>query len=122
MDGDVAEELGTMSYDMFRCCPACATLWPMAETIRSELRESSRDRVPAVGRGEAIIYTRYGKEKSVAMHPADFHRLVDLDRDLAEIVHGGVEMSDLAAEAHLDESTPGAAIEDPAEIESILGL
>ncbi len=78
--------------------------------------------MPSVGPGEAIIYTRYGREKSVAMNPEDFHRLAGLDRDIAEIADGQIEMSDLALEAHLDESTPGAAIEDPAEIEAILGL
>jgi hypothetical protein len=92
-------------------------------TIKSERRESSRDRVPAVAPGEAIVYTRYDKEKSVVVNPEDFHRLASLDRDLTEVTSGRrIEMSDLALEAHLMESTPGTAVEDPAQIEAILGL
>jgi hypothetical protein len=91
-------------------------------TIKSERRKSSSNRVPTVAPGEAIIYTRYDREKSVVMNPEDFHRLADLDRDLAVLVSGRIRMSDLALEAHLHESTPGTAIEDPAEIEAILGL
>lgn len=94
----------------------------MARRIESERRKSSSDRVPAVVPGTAIIYTRYDAEKAVVMNPVDFHRLADLDRDLAEVVASRIEMSELAVEAHLDESTPGTAIEDPAEIEAILGL
>jgi hypothetical protein len=94
----------------------------VTNTIKSERRESSKDRVPAVAPGEAIVYTRYAQEKSVVLHPEDFHRLEALDRDLAEIVAGRIEMSDLALEAHRSESTPGTAIEDPAQIAAILGL
>lgn len=56
------------------------------------------------------------------INPEDFHRLATLDGDLAELAVERVEMSDLALEAHRLESTPGSPIEDPVEIEALLGL
>lgn len=94
----------------------------MAGTIDSERRDSSTARVPSVPRGKAIVYTRYDEEKSVVMNPDDFHRLASLDEDLADVAFDRVEMSELALEAHRLEDTPGTPIEDPAEIESLLGL
>ena len=69
------------------------------------------------------MYTRYDDEKTVAMNPNDFHRFAQLDEDLTEIAAAQrLPLSDLALEALQAEATPGAAIEDPAEIEVILGL
>jgi hypothetical protein len=76
----------------------------------------------AVAPGEAIVYTRYDREKSVVFNPQDFHRFVEPDSDLSEIVAARIEMSDLSLQAHRLESTPEGAIEDAAEIEAILGL
>jgi len=93
----------------------------MAFNIRK--RPASTDRVPALERGEAIVYTRYDKEKTVAMNPDDFHRFAQLDEDLSEIgATQRLPLSDLALEALQAEAAPGHAIEDPAEIEAILGL
>ena len=56
------------------------------------------------------------------VHLEDFHRLEALDRDLAELVSERTPMSDLALAAHLFESTPSTAIEDPAQIAAVLAL
>jgi hypothetical protein len=91
--------------------------------FRITRRPASKDRVPALDRGEAIIYTRYDSEKTVAMNPDDFHRFAALDEDLTEIAAAQrIPLSDFALEALRAEATPGEAIEDPAEIEAILGL
>jgi hypothetical protein len=91
--------------------------------FRITRRPASKDRVPALESGEAIIYTRYDDEKTVAMNPDDFHRFAELDADLTEIAADQrLPLSDLALEAVRAEATAGEAIEDPAEIEAILGL
>jgi hypothetical protein len=94
----------------------------MAARIESERREASTARVPSVPPGKAIVYTRYEEEKTVVMNPDDFHRLTALDQALADIAADPPEMSELALKAHELEDTPGAAIEDPAEIKAHLGL
>jgi hypothetical protein len=94
----------------------------MAERIRSERRQASKDRVPSVPPGQAIVYTRYEAEKSVVMNPDDFRRLATLDGDLAELASNRIPISDLTLEALQLEAAPGRPIEEPAEIEAILGL
>ena len=94
----------------------------MARPIASEQRDASTARVPAVPRGSAIVYARYGEEKTVVMNPDDFHRLVALDESLAEIASEAPVMSDLVLEAHALEDTPGSPVEDPAAIKALLGL
>lgn len=92
-------------------------------TIRSQRREASTARVPAVTPGTAIVFTRYEEEKAVVLHPADFQRLVELDEALADISVGGQpEVSELVRKAHQLEDEPGAPIEDAAKIEALLGL
>jgi hypothetical protein len=94
----------------------------MAGTIESERREASTARVPSVPPGKAIVYTRYEQEKTVVMNPDDFHRLAAIDQALADITADAPAMSELALKAHEVEDTPGASIEDPAEIKAHLGL
>ena len=105
-----------MSYDM------AATLCSMGTAFETERRDSSTARVPTVPPGKAIVYTRYDEEKSVVLNPEDFHRLVELDEALTEIVKDRLVLSDLARRAHQLEDTPGSAIEDPTEIKTLLGL
>lgn len=90
----------------------------MALRIRRE--RASAQRVPAVARGTAIVYTRYGEEKSVVMNPDDFHELAGLEDDLAAVAAAGLPLSDLALGALRAEAVPGPAVEDPASIEAIL--
>ncbi len=94
----------------------------MAHTIEQETRDSSTARVPSVAPGKAIVFTRYEKEKSVVLHPDDYHRLASLDEELAAIAFPGIAMSDLALEAHRIEDTPGTPIEDATQIRALLGL
>ncbi len=94
----------------------------MAEIIENEVRDSSTARVPSVSPGHAIVFTRYDEEKSVVLHPDDYHRLAALDEELAAIALRPLEMSELTLEAHRLEDTPGTAIEDAAQIKALLGL
>jgi hypothetical protein len=90
--------------------------------LDTERRDSSTARVPAASPGRAIVFTRYDEEKSVVLHPDDFHRLASLDETLAEIALPGIPMSELALEAHRLEDTPGTPVEDAAQIRALLGL
>ena len=87
-----------------------------------EQRESAGARVPSVPAGTAIVYTRYGEEKSVVLNPQDFHRLSALDHDLEELAFDRPTLSELALKAHALEDTPGSPIEDPDVIKALLGL
>jgi len=91
--------------------------------FRVRTKQSSKDRVPVVEPGEAIIYERYGEEKTVAVNPNDFHRLAQLEVELDEIsASDHISLDDLALEGLLDEARPKQPIEDAAQIEAILGL
>jgi hypothetical protein len=94
----------------------------MAHRIESEVRDSSTARVPSVSPGRAIVFTRYDEEKSVVLHPEDYHRLAALDEELAAIALRPIGMSELVLEAHRLEDTPGTPIEDAAQIKALLGL
>jgi hypothetical protein len=94
----------------------------MSQSIETESRDSSTARVPAVMPGHAIVFTRYEEEKSVVLHPDDYHRLASLDEELAAIALPGIEMSALALQAHQLEDTPGAPVEDGDTIRALLGL
>ena len=94
----------------------------MTGPIVSEQRDASTARVPAVPRGTAIVFARYGEEKSVVMHPDDFHRLVGLEDSLAAVAGEAPDLSELALRAHALEDTPESPVEDPAAIRALLGL
>lgn len=86
-------------------------------------RRASSDRVPVVEEGEAIVYTRYADEKTVAVNPADFHRLARLEDDLDGLgISDHIPLDDVALEGLLEEARPKRPIEDAARIEAILGL
>jgi hypothetical protein len=91
--------------------------------FKVQTKQSSKDRVPAVEPGAAIVYERYGEEKTVAVNPTDFHRLAQLEAELDEIsASDHIPLDDLALEGLLDEARPKQPIEDAARIEAILGL
>lgn len=57
------------------------------------------------------------------MNPTDFHRLARLEAELDELHVGDqIPLDDLALEGLLEEARPKQPIEDPAQIEAILGL
>lgn len=116
--------MGTMGVvrDLRFPSDTSATVIVMSRSLRSELRDSSTARVPAVAPGHAIVFTRYEEEKTVVIHPDDYHRLASLDEQLATIALPGIEMSDLALKAHQLEDTPGTPVEDGAQIRALLGL
>lgn len=89
-----------------------------------QTKQSSKDRVPVVEPGEAIIYERYGEEKTVAVNPDDFHRLAQLDSELDEIAASDhIPLDDFALEGLLEEARPHKQpIENAAQIKALLGL
>jgi hypothetical protein len=90
--------------------------------VKSERRDSSKGRVPAVSPGTAIVFTRYDSEKAVVLHPEDYRRLAALDDALDAVAFDAPDVSALARKAHALEDTPGTSIEDPARIKKLLGL
>ena len=90
--------------------------------VKSERRDSSKGRVPAVSPGTAIVFTRYDNEKAVVLHPQDYRRLASLDEALDAVAFDKPGVSDLVRTAHALEDTPGTPIEDPARIKKLLGL
>jgi len=54
------------------------------------------------------------------VHPADFHRLSDLDQFLTEVARmEPISLSPDAVRAHREEDTPGEPITDPARLAEI---
>lgn len=78
-------------------------------------------RVPPVPPGTAVVVTRYDEEKAVLLSPEDFERLAALDEALDDIVLGDrLPLTELARKAHRLEDEPGAPVEDPELLESLL--
>ena len=94
----------------------------MEGRIRTERRESSTARVPAVPPGRAIVFTRYAEESAVVVNPDDFRRLAALDDALDALAGDRPAMSDLALAAHEREDEPTGAVEDVAAIRALLDL
>jgi PHD/YefM family antitoxin component YafN of YafNO toxin-antitoxin module len=90
--------------------------------LETERQDASAARVPRVQQGKAVVVTRYDEEKAVILHPEDFRRLSELERDLEDIARTRPEMSDLALKALALEDVPGSPVEDPEQIRSLLGL
>jgi len=79
-------------------------------------------RIPDPKPGEVAVISRYGKERAMLVHPADFDRLKHLDLLLTEVAR--LEPMDFSAEAiraHREEDTPGEPITDPAALAEIFG-
>ncbi len=87
-----------------------------------ETRDASAARVPSTEPGTALVFTRYGEDKAVVLHPDDFRRLSDLADDLAAATSDAAPPSDLALKAHALEDRPGEPLEDAAAIRSLLDL
>jgi hypothetical protein len=68
------------------------------------------------------VIFRYGKERAMLVHPADFRRLDDLDRLLVEVSRiEPIALTPDAVRAHREEDTPGEPITDPALLAAIFG-
>lgn len=79
-------------------------------------------RVPDPEPGEATVISRYGRERAMLLHPADFHRLSDVDRLLTDASR--LEPLTLTAEAvgaHSEEDNPGEPVTDPAILAELFG-
>lgn len=92
------------------------------EAIRIERRDSSTARVPNVEPGEAIVFTRYGEERTVALNPADFRRLLAFDEALEALAPDDQpQLTELERKALALEDEPGTPLEDPDAIREFLG-
>lgn len=90
--------------------------------LARERRDASTVRVPVVTAGTAIVVTRYDEDKAVLLSPEDFERLAALDDALDDIVlDDRLQLTELARKAHRLEDEPGAPVEDPELLESLLG-
>lgn len=79
-------------------------------------------RLPDPKPGVATAVHRFSQERAFILHPEDFHRLLSLEGLLADVAAlRAPELSAAAVRAHLEESTPGAAITDPEQIKALLG-
>ena len=111
-----------------RCCTTWCSIvqqlyYRLAMAFKIHTKPASADRVPIVEAGEAIVYTRYEKEKTVAVNPDDFRRLAQLEVDLDEIsASDHIALDDFALEGLIEEARPKQPIEDAAQIEAVLGL
>jgi hypothetical protein len=79
-------------------------------------------RIPDPKPGEVAVISRYGKERAMLVHPADFDRLKHLDLLLTEVAQlEPMNFSSEAIRAHREEDTPGKPITDPAVLADIFG-
>ena len=79
-------------------------------------------RVPDPVPGEAAVISRYGKERAIVLHPADFNRLNELEQLVAAAAAlEPIALSEEAIRAHVEEGTPGEPITDPAVLAKLFG-
>lgn len=79
-------------------------------------------RVPDPVPGEAAVISRYGKERAIVLHPADFNRLNELEQLIAAAAAlEPIVLSEEAIRAHAEEGTPGEPITDPALLAELFG-
>jgi len=91
-------------------------------TLTAKVVSGNEVRIPDPHAGEVTVISRYGKERAMLVHPDDFHRLDELDRMLAEAAElPSLEPTHQALRAHLEESTPGEPITDPAALAELFG-
>ncbi|MGH2853257.1 MAG: hypothetical protein ACRDLF_03585 [Solirubrobacteraceae bacterium] len=91
-------------------------------SLRTKTVSGNEVRIPEPEPGEVTVVSRYGRERAVLVHPADFHRLDELDQLLATASQlEPLAMSPDAVRAHREEDTPGKPITDPALLAEIFG-
>jgi hypothetical protein len=79
-------------------------------------------RIPDPDVGRATVISRYGKERAMLLHPADFHRLDDFDGFLTAVSQlPPLPVSAEGTRAHREEDTPGRPITDPAVLAELFG-
>jgi PHD/YefM family antitoxin component YafN of YafNO toxin-antitoxin module len=90
--------------------------------LRTKAVNGNEVRIPEPEPGEVTVVSRYGRERAVLVHPADFHRLDELDQLLSTASQlEPVAMSPDALRAHREEDTPSEPITDPALLAEIFG-
>lgn len=77
-------------------------------------------RLPDPTPGQVTVIRRYGKERAMLIHPADFHRINDFDQLLTDVSGlKAITLSPDAVRAHREEDTPGQPIVDPVMLAEI---
>jgi hypothetical protein len=90
--------------------------------LRTKAVSGNAVRIPEPEPGEVTVISRYGKERAMLVHPADFHRLQDLDRLLGTVSQLDPNAPSLdALAAHREEDTPDKPVTDPAQLAKIFG-
>lgn len=70
----------------------------------------------------ATAVHRYREERAVILHPADFHRLADVERLVSELSSfEPIEPSSAATEAHVETDTPKSPITEPTTLDQLFG-
>lgn|GEM_PF-2510900 len=119
-DRALDRRLGVPSRSTLSLSSESATL--PAVTLTAKVVSGNEVRIPDPHAGEVTVISRYGKERAMLVHPDDFHRLDELDRMLAEAAElPSLEPTHQALRAHLEESTPGEPITDPAALAELFG-
>lgn len=79
-------------------------------------------RIPALTPGVATAVRRYDQERAFVLHPEDYHRLAALEELVAAATAlPALELSETAVRAHIEESSPGRSVTDPAKLKALLG-
>ena len=80
-------------------------------------------RIPIPIRGTAVRVTRYNKDQSVILHPADFEKLLARDELIERACRlKPLEISEAAHRAHLEEDrSSGKPIEDAETLRKLFG-
>lgn len=91
--------------------------------LKSKTVASNDVRIPKSIRGTAVRVTRYNKDQSVILHPADFEKLLASDELIEHAFRlKPLEISDAAHRAHLEEDrSSGKPIEDAETLRKLFG-
>jgi hypothetical protein len=91
--------------------------------VEIDVLPGDRVRIPDPSAGIALAIRRYRDERAFVLHPADFHRLQTLDSLAGEaLAIPPLELSQDAIDAHIEESTPGEPVTDPATLDALFGV
>lgn len=91
--------------------------------LKSKTVAANDVRIPTPIRGTAMRVTRYNKDQSVILHPADFEKLLARDELIEHACRlKPLKISDAAYRAHLEEDrSSGKPIEDAETLRKLFG-
>ncbi len=91
--------------------------------LKSKTVAANDVRIPTPIRGTAMRVTRYNKDQSVILHPADFEKLLARDELIEHACRlKPLEISEATHRAHLEEDrSSGKPIEDAETLRKLFG-